>query len=141
MINPVFRSEFNYSLTPEFPLPLSFSKLIHFDFPNSSLRRGAGSWKPEIPPSLPFLCLDEPGGLRNLEILSALHPPGQSWKPEAGNWKFPPTSEWPGANARRKLEARNSSPVWLPTPEAGSWKFDSRSLERDQQDNIPQQSD
>jgi hypothetical protein len=25
MLNPVFRAEFNYSLTPEFPLPLFFS--------------------------------------------------------------------------------------------------------------------
>ena len=44
---------------------------------------------------------------------------------------MPPTPEWPGATPRRKLEAGNCSPVWLPTPEAGSWKLDSRSQIRD----------
>ena len=145
MVNPMIRAEIDYSHIPEIPLalPLSLSGISPSSNLYTPIFPPEGRWKPETGNS-PTPCFFMPGGAGwtlEPEILSALHPPGQSWKPEAGNWKLPPTPEWPGADARRKLEAGNSSPVWLPTPEAGSWKFDSRSLERDQQDNIPQQSD
>lgn len=117
MDNPIIQAEINYSLTLEIPLPLSLSGILpssnlynlFFPTPPSGGALEAGNRK--FPHPLLFYSLDEPGGLRNLEILSALHPSGQSWKPETGNWKLPPTSEWPDANARRKLEAGNSSPV------------------------------
>ena len=118
MDNPIIQAESNYyyhGLTLEIPLPSSLStlrnvtllKLVHSDFPDSSLRRCAGSRKPEIPPLLAFLCLEEPDGLWNLEILSALHPPGQSWKPEAGNW-------------RKSSQPQNGQAQML----AGSWKLE-----------------
>ena len=137
MDNPIIQAESNYyyhGLTLEIPLPSSLStlrnvtllKLVHSDVPNSSPSGGAlKAGNRKFPHPVCCVCLEEPDGLWNLEILSALHPPGQSWKPEAGNWKFPPTSEWPGANAHRKLETGNSSPVWLQTPEA-AWKLKNR---------------
>jgi hypothetical protein len=97
-------------------------------FPTHPLRRGSGTRKLEIAPPLAFLPLDKPGGLWKLEI--ALFFTSSVLKLEVGSWKLEiaPNLGMARCNApRRKLEAGNCSPVWLPTPEAGSWKLESRS--------------
>ena len=128
MVNPVFRVEFNYSFTPEISLPLSLSgispssNLYTLIFPNSSFQRVPGSWKPEIPPPLAFLPLEEPDGLWNLE--SPLCFTSTRLKLEGGSWKLENTPD-PGT-ARRKCSPEAGSRKYLSglTPDAGTWKLE-----------------